>query len=363
MSAENYMQMALDLAAKGQGFTSPNPLVGAVVVKDGQVVGCGYHKAAGLPHAEINAIKDAKELARGADLYVSLEPCNHMGRTPPCTRAIIEAGISRVFVAMLDPNPKVCGGGCRFLKEQGIIIKTGILEKAAQKQNEFFIKFVKTGHPFVILKWAATLDGQIATSSGNATWVTGPAARQVGHQIRHAVDAVLVGIGTVKADNPSLTTRLDGKTGKDPIRVILDSRLSIAPDARLLSQKSNAITMLAAGKNVNQQKKDALEKKGIKILTIPLVNGFLDFHALLDQLGRLEITSMLIEGGGQVNASALKAGIVDKVVCFYGPKIFGGNDGVPVCMGKGPDLMKDSIQVKNIQAQLIDNDIMVEGYL
>jgi diaminohydroxyphosphoribosylaminopyrimidine deaminase/5-amino-6-(5-phosphoribosylamino)uracil reductase len=226
MDDESYMKLALELAEKGYGWTAPNPMVGAVVVKDGQVVGRGYHQRVGGPHAEVNAIDDAGSRAGGATIYVTLEPCNHFGRTPPCTRKILDAGIRRVVVAMADPNPAVTGGGIATLRDRGVAVTTGVCEKEARTLNEGFITWVTTGRPFVIVKCATTLDGRIATRTGDSRWVTGPASRQFVHRIRHGVDGIMVGVETVKKDDPSLTTRLDGNTGSDPTRIILDTHLS-----------------------------------------------------------------------------------------------------------------------------------------
>jgi len=357
------MQMALDLASGGEGFTSPNPMVGAVVVKDGRVVGRGFHERVGGPHAEVNAIDAAGHLAEGATLYVTLEPCNHTGRTPPCTHKILEAGIRRVVLAMLDPNRKVAGGGADFLKQQGIRVKIGVCREQSQKLNEAFIKYVCTGRPFVIAKCAATLDGRIATRTGDSRWVTGESARQFVHRLRHTVDAVVVGINTVRADNPSLTTRLAKGRGKDPVRIILDTHLSISPDARLLRQASDADTILVVGKAVAQDKKKAFEKKGTRVIQSALKNGLIDVNALMDQLGAMQLTSLLIEGGSRVLASAFKAGIVDKVFFFYAPKILGGDDGVPICSGPGVELMSESIAVSDIGVHRFGDDVLIEGYI
>ena len=363
MDDQHFMQMALDLAVKGEGFTSPNPLVGAVLVKDGQVVGSGYHEVIGGPHAEVNAIDAAGDRAAGATLYVTLEPCNHTGRTPPCTRKILESGISRVVVAMSDPNEKVIGGGLKFLQQNGIPVTKAVCEKQAQKQNEAFLKYIRTGQPFVIAKCAATLDGRIATRTGDSKWVTGEAARQFVHILRHAVDAIMVGINTVRKDNPSLTTRLDDRQGKDPVRIILDTHLSIAPDARVLQQTSASETILVAGQGVARSKKTAFEKAGARVIESSLKDNRIDMSALMDQLGELEICSLLIEGGSRVLASAFKAGIVDKVLFFYAPKILGGDDGVPICSGPGAELMNQSTAVKEIAVRRFADDILIEGYI
>ena len=269
MNDEHFMQMALDLAQKGQGFTSPNPMVGAVVVKDGRMVGSGYHHAAGKPHAEVNAIDDAGDAASGATIYVNLEPCNHTGRTPPCTHKIIQSGIRRVVVAIKDPNPDVTGGGIDYLKARGLQVALGACQKEARRLNEVFIKFTGTRHPFVILKCAATLDGRIATRSGDSKWITNEQSRSYVHYLRHCVDGILVGINTVKTDNPSLTTRLDNGPGKDPIRIILDTRLSISADARILRLDSDSDTILVVGKKVDPQKRAALEKAGVAVADTP----------------------------------------------------------------------------------------------
>jgi len=363
MQDKHFMQMALDLAVRGEGFTSPNPMVGAVVVKDGKVVGGGFHEVVGGPHAEVNAINAAGKLAEGGTLYVTLEPCNHTGRTPPCTATILKAGISRVVVAMPDPNQHVAGGGVEHLKRHGLEVITGVCEQQARRQNEAFIKYITTGRPFVIAKCAATLDGRIATRTGDSRWVTGEAARHYVHRLRHAVDAILVGIHTIQADDPSLTTRLEGRPSKDPIRIILDTRLSIAPDARVLQQASDADTILVAGQGVGQNKKSVLENAGNRVIEAALKNNRIDLVALMQQLGALEISSLLVEGGSRVLASAFKAGIVDKVQFFYAPKVLGGDDGVPICSGPGPELMNQSIPIKEITVQRFDDDVLIEGYV
>lgn len=364
---KRFMQMALDLAKKGEGFTSPNPMVGAVIVKDGKVVGKGYHKAAGEAHAEVNAIDDAGALAKNATLYVTLEPCNHTGRTPPCTDKVVASGIRRVVAAMNDPNPGVKGGGLDYLKSLDISITVGVCEKQAKRLNEIFIKYIGTKRPFTILKCAATLDGRIATKTGDSRWVTGEESRQFVHQLRHAMDAIMVGINTVEKDNPSLTTRLttSPKNVKhlDPTRIILDTHLRISEKAKLLQLHSDSDTILITGPLVSSDKKTRLEKKGVRIIESPVSDGLIDLDRLMDLLGSLGITSLLIEGGGRVFASALSAGIVDKVIFFYAPKILGGDDGIPICKGPGVELMDNCIPVKDIRVRRFGDDIMVEGYL
>jgi diaminohydroxyphosphoribosylaminopyrimidine deaminase/5-amino-6-(5-phosphoribosylamino)uracil reductase len=362
MDDEHFMKMALALAKRGQGYTSPNPMVGAVIVKDSKVKGRGYHQSFGEAHAEVNAIEDAGSLAKGATLYVNLEPCNHTGKTPPCSLKILEAGIKRVVIAMEDPNT-IAGGGAVFLEEHGVEVLAGVCEEAAKKLNEAFIKYVSKKRPFVVLKCAATLDGQIATRTGDSKWVTGDKARKFVHQLRHAVDAILVGIGTIHTDDPSLTTRLDSDSGLDPVRIVLDTHLSISPDASILQLDSNSDTILVTGNTVTDTKKKRVVKAGVRLMEQPVKNGQIDLKSLMVRLGSMGITSLLIEGGSRVIASAISSGIIDKALFFYAPKILGGDDGIPICRGPGPELMKDSIRVKDIRVQRFDDDVMIEGYI
>jgi diaminohydroxyphosphoribosylaminopyrimidine deaminase/5-amino-6-(5-phosphoribosylamino)uracil reductase len=363
MEDSAYMAMALSLAKRGAGYTSPNPMVGAVVVKDHRVVGKGYHRAVGLAHAEVNAIDDAGAEARDATLYVTLEPCNHTGRTPPCTEKILEAGIRRVVVAMADPNPQVTGGGNAYLASRGIDVDCGILAERALKLNESFVKHSRTGLPFVILKCAATLDGRLATRTGDSKWITGPRSRQFVHRVRHEVDAIMVGAGTVTADDPSLTTRLENKKGRNPRRIIIDTRLSLPETAKVLRPSADSDTMLVAGPGAPVDKKERLAGLGATILEMPLVNGRIDLADLMKHLGKMGVTSLLVEGGGGVLASALKDGIADKILFFYAPKILGGDDGVPICRGPGVPVMSDAVALENIRVRRFDDDVMIEGYI
>ncbi len=357
-----YMEMALDLAEKGIGSTSPNPMVGAVIVRDGRIVGKGWHKMAGGPHAEIFALEEAGDLAQGAVLYVTLEPCNHQGKTPACSKAVFSAGISRVVAAMKDPN-EMAGGGLAWLESQGVETSCGLCESRARKLNEFFIKYVTTGLPFVISKCAATLDGKIATRLGDSKWVTGEESRKYVHQMRRAVDSILVGINTVQFDNPSLTTRLEGVEGSDPLRVILDARLSIDENAKLLHLDSDSGTLIFTGPSASPKKRDALIALGAEVVEAPEIGGYLDLGYVCRYLGEIGIGSLMIEGGAHVHASAIKAEIVDKVCLFYAPKILGGDDGIPIFAGPGPDLMDDCQRVTDVSVHRFGEDIMVEGYL
>ncbi|MCK5836181.1 MAG: bifunctional diaminohydroxyphosphoribosylaminopyrimidine deaminase/5-amino-6-(5-phosphoribosylamino)uracil reductase RibD [Desulfobacula sp.] len=364
MNDHDYMRMALSLAKKGKGFTSPNPCVGAVVVKNDQIVGKGWHRAAGKAHAEVEAIDDAHGNTRGATIYVTLEPCNHFGKTPPCTHKIIRSGITRVVIGCSDPNPYVKGGGIEYLKKNNIHVETGVLEKEAQTLIEDFIWYARTQKtPFVILKCASTLDGQIATSTGDSKWITNEKSRALVHELRHEVDAILIGSGTLHADNPSLTSRIENTITKDPIRIILDSKLSIDEAAKVICQESNAGTIIVTGPGATVDKKDRLEKKGVQILEVPLKNQRLDLSQLMIKLGEMSILSLLIEGGGKVSASALKEGIVNKVLFFLAPRLMGGSDGTPVFDGMGPEKIKDAFALKNVGVEMIDDDLLVTGYL
>lgn len=355
-----YMKMALALAEKGRGYTSPNPMVGAVIVKNGNIIGRGYHQAAGKPHAEVNAITDAKGETIGATIYVTLEPCNHYGRTPPCTRAIIGAKIKRVVVAMTDPNPGVAGGGCDFLRNNGVDVVTGVCEAEAQKLNAFFIKYVRTGMPYVILKCAATLDGKIATETGDSKWITGTAARRHAHRIRHAVDGILVGVDTIRADDPNLTTRLEDVNGKNPLRIVLDSRLTIPENARIIKENQAPATIIVSGPDAPGEKRKKLIERGASVMEMPLKDGRIDLPPLMEMLGKMSITSLLVEGGSRVSASMLSAGVVDRICFFYAPKILAG-DGISICRGPGPEKMASAIQVKNIEINRFEDDILIEG--
>ena len=362
-AAEKYMKRALQLAKRGYGRTSPNPMVGAVIVKDGIIVGEGYHKKAGEAHGEINAILAAGGKTKGADLYINLEPCNHFGKTPPCADAVIEAGIKRAFIAMEDPNPKVAGEGVSKLEDAGIKVNIGILENKAKRLNEAFIKHVTTGLPFVTLKAASTLDGRIATRRGDSKWITGDAARQCVHRMRNGLDAILVGIRTVERDDPSLTTRLGKKRGKDPVRIVVDEELRISTSARVINPGSNALLIVATTKKATSKKIAELEGLGVKVIVFDGKGGLVPFRPLMAKLGKMEINSLMIEGGSEVHASALSEGIVDKVAIFYAPKIIGGRDSIGMVGGKGPEFLSDAIEIEGVATKRIGEDILLEGYI
>ncbi|PKM81731.1 MAG: riboflavin biosynthesis protein RibD [Firmicutes bacterium HGW-Firmicutes-14] len=359
---EKYMKLALDLAERAAGRTSPNPLVGAVVIKDGQIVGRGYHRKAGTPHAEINAMQEAGDAARGATLYVTLEPCSHFGRTPPCSEAVIKAGIAEVYVAMEDPNPLVAGRGIKQMEKAGIKVCVGLLEDRAKLANEVFIKYITSRQPFVLLKTAMTLDGRIAAKTGHSKWVTGPDAREKVHRLRNRYDAVLVGVNTVITDDPALTCRLP-EGGRDPIRIILDSRARIPADSRVLIQDSDAPTYIVVTDRAPVSKIKTLAKGKAKIVRAEAdKHGRVDLRDLMLKLGEMEITGLLVEGGAEVAASFFEAGLVDKVLSFIAPKIIGGSDAPGPVGGAGRKSMEEAVHLRGVNFGQAGDDFFIEGY-
>lgn len=359
---EKYMAMAMRLAQKAAGRTSPNPLVGAVVVRNGRVIARGWHERAGEPHAEAIALKKAGKAAKGATLYVTLEPCSHTNkRTPPCTPLVIKSGVKRVVIAMSDPNPKVSGGGIRAIRRAGIEVVTGVLEPEARLLNEAYIKYITKGMPFVTLKIAQTLDGKIATASGESMWITGEMARKEGHLLRDRNDIILVGINTVLKDDPALTTRIP--KGRDPIRVIVDGGLRIPLTAKVLTQRSTAKTVVATLASASKAKVRQVRATGAEVLVIKNDNGSVGLRDLMRQLGRMGIMSGLIEGGAEVNASALKSGIVDKVVMFIAPALMTGKDSLCSIGGYSPKKLAQAIKLTDVRTRFIGHDLMIEGYV
>jgi len=357
-----YMRMALRLAGKARGRTSPNPMVGAIVVKNGKVLSRGYHRKAGEPHAEAVALAKAGKAAKGATLYVTLEPCSHTNkRTPPCTPLVMQSGVKRVVVAMIDPNPHVSGGGIKALRKAGIEVLTGVLEADAKKLNEAFIKHVTTGMPFVTLKIAQTLDDLEATAAGESKWITGEEARKEGHRLRDRHDAILVGINTVLKDDPSLTTRVP--RGRDPLRIIVDSKLRVPLIAKVLTQRSTAKTFIATLDSMPKDRLDKLLDAGAEILIVKEKSGQVDLKHLMRMLGSFGITSILIEGGSTVNASALRSGIVDKVVVFAAPLLMTGADSLCSIGGKSPARLSNAVRLHRVTSQWVGQDLMVEGDL
>lgn len=358
-----FMQQALSLAAKGEGYTSPNPMVGAVVVKDGQIVGQGYHQRAGTPHAEVHALRDAGELAQGATIYVTLEPCCHYGRTPPCTEAIKKAGIKRVVAAITDPNPLVAGKGLKLLEEAGLEVTSGVLADEATKLNEIFIKYVTSKQPFVVLKAAVSLDGKIATVTGESQWITGPESREFTHHLRHRYDGILVGVNTVLADNPSLTTRLPGGKGKNPVRIILDSKARTPVDANIIKYPQDTVTIIAATAAADPSRVAALRQAGAEVLLLPATDTGVDINQLLKELARRQITSLLVEGGAKVHASFIAARAVDKVYWFIAPILIGGEGAPGAIGGKGIEKLQQALRLKRTSIHHFGEDICIEGYV
>jgi diaminohydroxyphosphoribosylaminopyrimidine deaminase/5-amino-6-(5-phosphoribosylamino)uracil reductase len=351
---ERYMRLALAEAARGLGRTAPNPAVGAVLVRDGRVVGRGFHARAGGPHAEIEALRVAGPKARGADLYTTLEPCSHHGRTPPCSLAVIEAGVARVFVGSRDPNPLVDGKGSARLRRAGVAVVAGPLRAECDALNAPWARFIASGRPYVTLKVAATLDGRIATRAGDSRWVSGPAARAWVHRLRDQVDAVLVGRGTAQADDPRLTARLPGGGGRDPLRVVLDTGLSLPAGLRLFRQRSSARTLVfhasprvrALGPRVDLQR-------------VPRAPGGLELGAVLSSLGARGVVHLLVEGGGAVAASFLAAGLVDRLALVLAPRVLGG--GLGWGGEGGPARMAGALALHDLKVERLGDDLLLLG--
>lgn len=360
---EMFMKRALELAARATGRTSPNPLVGAVVVKGEVIVGEGYHHQAGTPHAEVHALAQAGQSAQGATLYVTLEPCNHQGLTPPCTRAVIAAGIKRCVVAMEDPNPLVSGRGLTTLAEAGIAIETGLLQAEAEKQNEVFLKYITSGLPFVTLKTAMTLDGKIASKSGDSRWITSEAARQRVHEMRDQADAIMVGIGTVLADDPRLNTRLSDRQGRDPVRLIIDGRLELPLHSQIVASSIKQQTLVFTAASADRSKARQLEQSGLEVITVDGAADDLNLEQVLQTAAHRKLSSVLVEGGGGINASLLKYGLVDKICWFIAPKIIGGSTAPSPVEGVGWETMAQALKVEDMQVNCIGPDIMISGYV
>lgn len=356
-----YMRQALALARQAAGRTSPNPLVGAVIVRDDKVVGEGYHRRAGTPHAEIHALRAAGEAAAGSTVYVTLEPCSHHGRTGPCAEALIKAGVRRVVAAMTDPNPKVAGRGLALLRAAGVEVTAGVLAAEAARLNEAFIKWVSTGMPFGIMKTAMTLDGKIATRTGQSKWITGPAAREEVHRLRDVCDAVLTGVGTVLADDPELTVRLPGG-GRNPLRVIADTHAR-TPLAAKVAGDGKAPTIIAVGPEAPADKTAALAAQGAEVVTLPLAGASVDLRALFRLLAGRGIASVLIEGGAAINGAALAANIADKIHAFVAPKIIGGADAPGPVGGAGAGALADAVALEDISARPVAEDILITAYV
>ena len=367
MDSEKYMRIALDLASKGIGNVNPNPMVGAVIVKDDKIIGQGYHSVYGGPHAEIEALKSCSN-ASDAALYVTLEPCCHHGKTPPCTDAIIKNKISKVVIGCNDPNPLVCGKGIEILKNHGIEVETGVLEKECQDLNEIFFYYIKNKKPYVVMKYAMTADGKIATSSGESQWITGNLAREHTHKARHALSGIMAGIGTILADDPLLTCRIPG--GKNPVRIICDSALKIPLDSKVAQTAKTVPTIVAASAcNASlaassdasfNNKKEQLESMGLTIIETELKDSKLDLQDLMQKLGKRGIDSILLEGGGTLNYSALKQGIVNKLQIYIGAKILGGKESLSPVEGEGIKNISDAVNLKLLNTTIMGEDVLLE---
>lgn len=362
---EKYMSLAIRLAGRAEGMTSPNPLVGAVLVKRGEIIGKGYHRKAGLPHAEIEAFIDADKKGhdiKGSTLYVSLEPCCHREKkTPPCTDAIIQKGVSEVIVGALDPNPRVSGNGVKLLADSGIRVTTGVCEEKARALNEAFNKYITTGTPFVTLKLAATLDGKIATHTGDSKWIGSERQRKEAHRLRNLADAVMVGTGTILKDNPKLNVRLVKKAGRQPVPVVLDMKLKTPVRSSIFQAHENVI--IVTGKTHDAKKRRKLEAAGATVIASRLGrDGLLDMRDAARELGKMEITSLLIEGGSRTASLALKSGIVDKVVFFYAPRIIGA-EGLSMVGKLDVSRVSNSLGIERVKITKLGDEFMVEGYV
>ena len=362
---EEYMRRALELARKGEGHTSPNPMVGCVVVKDGRIISEGYHEKYGEFHAERNALTRCTEDTAGADLYVTLEPCCHQGKTPPCTDIIIEKKIARVFVGSMDSNPLVAGKGVQILRDHGIYVETGILDAECRKLNEVFYHYIATKTPFVVMKYAMTLDGKIACATGDSKWVTGEIARTQVHRMRGRYRGIMVGIGTVLADDPMLNCRVEG--GVDPVRIICDSNLHIPTESQIVKTASDIETIVACSQEAleserKQEKIRRLKEAGIQIIGTEGAHG-VNLVELMKKLGEQNIDSILLEGGGTLNASALEDGIVNKVYAYIAGKLIGGMDARSPVEGMGIDRMADAITLQNMEIEKLGDDFCIVGYV
>lgn len=357
---QRYLRLALRLAVKGAGRTSPNPLVGAVLVRDGRVVASGYHRRAGDDHAEIVALKRAGSEARGSTLYINLEPCHHQGRTPPCTLSLIHAGVRRVVAGMVDPNPLVAGKGFRRLRRAGIEVDVGLLGEECRRLNEAFVKYITRRVPFVVLKLAASLDGKIATFTGDSRWITDDSARLYVHRLRNQVDAVLVGIGTVLADDPQLTCRLPG--GRNPLRIVLDRRLQIPLSARVLRGAEPEKTIVVTGPRAARRKISRLEGLGAQVWKLPFSPWGISLSSLLKRLGRMGLLSVMIEGGADTAGRALREKVVDKILFFYAPKILGA-EGRDMIGALGIRKVSQCARIRNVEIERLGRDFLVSGYL
>lgn len=364
MPSADHMECALSLARLASGYSSPNPAVGAVVVKDSQVVGMGYTQPVGGPHAEVVALAQAGEKARGGSLYVTLEPCGHFGRTPPCTRAIIEAGVAEVHIALVDPNPVVCGAGVTELNAAGVKTYVGAHEGQAREINEAYLKYMATGLPFVIAKFAMSLDGKIATKTGDSHWISNEQARCYVHGVRHTVDAIMIGVNTLITDDPKLTARgCGGKSGsmaRQPLRVIVDGTGRTPPDAKVFSQPGR--TLVAWTDPVDETKKRLLEDMGVEVVVLPGSDGLVRLEDVLRTIGEQQISTVLLEGGSELLGYAFDHGLVDKVLAFIAPMIIGGTEGRTAVGGVGAQTIAEAISLERLEVKSFADNVLISGY-
>lgn len=358
-----YMRRVLELAEKGSGSTSPNPLVGAVIVKEGKIIGEGWHERAGEPHAEINAIGSAIEDVEDSTIYVNLEPCSHYGRTPPCAAELVKRKFKRVVVAMEDPNPLVAGKGIKLIRDSGIQVDVGIQRLEALMLNDIFIKHITKNTPFVLLKAAMTLDGKSATRTGDSKWISGELSREYVHRLRNRYSSILVGLNTVVKDNPELTARLEEVKNVNPVRIIMDSKGRISADARVLEIGKGKRTIIASTEEMTEEKRRDLKCRGVEIIITDKRNGKVDIRQLMEQLNKKGIDSLIVEGGGTVAASFLEEGLIDKVAFFIAPVIIGGSTAPTPVMGSGVGMIKDGYKLKYRRVSAFGQDVLVEGYL
>lgn len=357
-----YMGLALELARRAKGRTSPNPLVGAVVVRDGRLRGRGFHPRAGAPHAEVLALDEAGDDARGADLYVTLEPCSHHGRTPPCVDRVIASGVRRVVAALQDPNPAVAGRGLAALREAGIEVSVGVREAEVRRQNEAFCLSIREGRAFAHLKLAATLDGRIATRTGDSRWISCAQSRERVHRLRDACQAVIVGVGTVEADDPRLTVRLPGEPERRPTRVVLDPHLRVSADRTLLAPGEASSTLLACGPRASAEAEARWRDRGAEVVRLPEhPDGSLDLAALLKVLYARGMMEALVEGGGTTARGLLDQGLADRVHWFLGPRLLGGADAVPALGGRSPARMDEAWDLDDLEVERVGTDLYLTG--
>lgn len=356
-----YMKRALELAEKARGFTSPNPMVGAVIVKDDKIIGEGYHHKCGEAHAEVDAFNNATESVEGATMYVTLEPCSHTGKTPPCADRIIKEKIAKVVVGATDPNPLVSGRGIKKMQDAGIEVSYGLLADESIQLNEVFMKYIVDKKPFVVYKSATTLDGKIATAKGESQWISCEASRNQVHMLRHYLSGIMVGINTVISDNPMLNCRAEGCTS--PVRIVVDSSLKIPVESNIVQTADKYRTIIATLQSDTCIKAEMLKQMGAEVITIKEKDARVDLNSLMEKLGEMGIDSILLEGGGTLAFSAFNQGIIDKVIYYIAPKIFGGVNAKTSVEGNGFDKISESVRLKNITADMVDNDICITAYV